>query len=54
MQRTYLVKYKNQEGSTGYKLVNEEAVSSEGNPTFEIEGISLFDILYIQPYSCYN
>lgn len=50
MKRTYLVKYKNQEGSTGYKLVDEEAFSPEGNPTFEVEGISLFDILYIQPY----
>ena len=50
MGKTYLVKYKNQEGSTGYKLVSEEALSPEGEPTFDVEGISLFDILYIQPY----
>ena len=50
MEKTYLVKYKDQEGATGYKLVSEEALSPNGEPTFEVEGISLFDILYIQPY----
>tara|TARA_B100001173_G_C16021801_1_gene562421 strand:+ start:1049 stop:1204 length:156 start_codon:yes stop_codon:yes gene_type:complete len=50
MERPYLVKYKNQEGTTSYKLVDEKAFIPKGKPIFEIEGISIFDILYIHPY----
>lgn len=50
MEKTYLVKYKDQEGAKWYKLVDEKSFIPKGKPVFEIEGISIFDILYIHPY----
>ena len=48
--QSYLIKYLSESGSEEYKLVSAESISSEGEPAFNIEGVSIFDVLSIQPY----
>jgi predicted methyltransferase len=50
MTETFLVKYLSNDGVEQYKLVETEAFSADGEPTFEVEGVSIFSILSIQPY----
>ncbi len=50
MTDTFLVKYLNDDGIEQYKLVEAEAFSADGEPSFDVEGISIFSILSIQPY----
>ena len=49
MTDTFLVKYLNDDGIEQYKLVEAEAFSADGKPIFEVEGISIFSILSIEP-----
>ena len=47
----YLVKHIN--GATGnieYRLVKPEYLGGEGEPTFDVDGVSIFNILSIEPY----
>ena len=47
----YLVKYLTEGGQEFYTLVNPEALGGEGQPTFDIDGVSIFNILSVEPYS---
>lgn len=47
---TYLITYINAKGTEEHKLATAEALSPEGKPTFEVEGVSIFNIRSIQPY----
>jgi hypothetical protein len=47
---TYLITYINAKGTEETKLVTAEALSPEGEPVFEVEGVSIFSIRSIQPY----
>lgn len=46
----YLIKYLTETGAEEYRLVSSESVSEGGEPAFNIEGISIFDVLQIEPY----
>jgi len=47
---SYLITYVNAKGIEEKKLVTAEALSPEGEPVFDIGGVSIFDIRTIQPY----
>ena len=46
----YLITYVNEKGTEEKKLVTAEALSPEGEPVFNVEGVSIFSIRTIQPY----
>ncbi len=49
MTDTFLVKYLNDDGIEQYKLVEAEAFTTDGEPALDVEGISIFSILSIEP-----
>jgi hypothetical protein len=49
-ETNYLITYINAAGQEEVKLATAESLSPEGEPTFEVEGVPLFNILSIQPY----
>ena len=46
----YLITYINAKGTEEKRLVTAEALSPEGEPVFDVDGISIFSIRTIQPY----
>ena len=46
----YLVKHLNKAGQEEYKLVKPSDLGAEGQPTFDTDGVSIFNILSIEPY----
>ena len=47
---TYLITFVNSKGTEEKRLVTADALSPKGEPTFELDGVSIFDIRSIQPY----